>query len=85
MMMRTTLTIDDDIVAKLQSSARKSGRSFKEVVNDALRNGLALEAKAKRLPPFRIEASDLVDLKPGLNYDKVEEIFDELDSPGRLR
>src|SRR5215831_21071728 len=35
--MRTTLTIDDDIVAKINAEMRHSGKSFKQTVNDALR------------------------------------------------
>jgi hypothetical protein len=83
--MRTTITLDDDVAANLRTIARKSGRAFKDVVNDALRKGLALEIAAKRLPPFAIADEHLIRLIPGLNYDKVEEIFDQLDSPSRLR
>ncbi|PYS27035.1 MAG: hypothetical protein DMF75_21135 [Acidobacteria bacterium] len=39
-MMRTTLTLDDDVAAKLDADARRSGRSFKETVNHYLRLGL---------------------------------------------
>jgi hypothetical protein len=83
--MRTTITLDDDVAAKLQSKARKSGRAFKDVVNDALRKGLAVDSQAKHLPPFTIEAEQLLNLRPGLNYDKVEDIFDQLDMPSRIR
>jgi hypothetical protein len=83
--MRTTITLDDDVAAKLHSKARKSGRAFKDVVNDALRKGLAVDSQAKRLPPFAIEAEHLLNLRPGLNYDKVEDIFDQLDTPSRTR
>jgi len=31
--MRTTLTLDDDIAARLQAEARKTGRPFKIVLN----------------------------------------------------
>jgi hypothetical protein len=40
--MRTTLSLDDDLAAILNRKARHSGRSFKEVVNAAIRLGLAL-------------------------------------------
>ncbi len=44
--MRTTLSLDDDVAQKLK---RLTGdRSFKEVVNEALRAGLhALESQAR--------------------------------------
>jgi Arc/MetJ family transcription regulator len=38
--VRTTLTIDDDVAAQLEQ-LRASGRSLKQLVNDALRAGLA--------------------------------------------
>ncbi len=83
--MRTTITLDEDVAAKIQSKVRKSGRSFKDVVNDALRTGFAAEDQVKQLPPFKIEKRHLIRLKRGVNYDKVEEVFDALDSPRRLR
>jgi hypothetical protein len=83
--MRTTITLDADVMAKLRSKVRRSGRSFKDVVNDALRTGLAADAKHRQLAPFVVEEQHLVRLKPGRNYDKVEDVFDMLDGPGRTR
>ena len=41
MHVRTTLTIDDDLAAALKDKAHDERRSFKEVVNEVLRRGLA--------------------------------------------
>lgn len=38
--MRTTLTLDDDLFMALNERARATGRTFKEVVNEAVRRGL---------------------------------------------
>jgi hypothetical protein len=38
--MRTTLTIDDDVAIQLDELRKLDRRSFKVVVNDALRRGL---------------------------------------------
>jgi hypothetical protein len=50
--MRTTLSLDDDLAddlaAILNRKARHSGRSFKEVVNAAIRRGLALGGSRRR-------------------------------------
>ena len=46
--MRTTLTLDDDLFMALNERARESGRSFKEVVNEALRRGL-FETQPRRV------------------------------------
>lgn len=83
--MRTTITLDDDVAAKLQLQARKSGRPFKEVVNEALRTGLAVASKVKQLSPFTVDQEHLIEFKPAYNYDKAEEVFDLLDTPRRLR
>ncbi len=37
--MRTTLTIDEQVAIALQETARRSGKSYKAVVNEALRLG----------------------------------------------
>lgn len=47
--MRTTLTLDDDVAAQLKKLERTQNRSFKEIVNEALREGLArLEQRPAR-------------------------------------
>lgn len=39
--MRTTLTLDPDVAAQLERLQRAQNRSFKDLVNAALREGLA--------------------------------------------
>lgn len=39
--MRTTLTLDDDLAMALHERVRLTGRSFKDVVNEVVRQGLA--------------------------------------------
>ena len=46
--MRTTLTLDDDLFMALNERARATSRSFKEVVNEALRRGL-FETQPRRV------------------------------------
>ena len=38
--MRTTITLEPDVAARLQKEAAKGERTFKQIVNDALRRGL---------------------------------------------
>jgi plasmid stability protein len=78
--MRTTLTLDDDVAAKLKAEQRRAGRTFREVVNEALRQGLASQrVTAKR--SFEITARDLGDLKPGLSLDNVAELIERVEGP----
>jgi hypothetical protein len=79
--VRTTLTLDDDVSAKLSAEVRRSGRSFKQVVNDFLRRGLNARREMKPLHPFRIDARDL-GLRPGFQLDNVWELIDQVEGPG---
>lgn len=49
--MRTTLTIDEELEPLLRQEMLRSGKSFKKVVNDALRAALAEHPDAPT--PFR--------------------------------
>jgi len=80
--MRTTLTLDDDVAAKLQAEARKSGRSFKETVNQVLRLGLHTREKPASIEPFKVDARPMGQ-RPGLNFDDIEGLLDQLDGPLR--
>ena len=79
--MRTTLTLDDDVGAKLKQLARRSGRPFRDVVNDTLRRGLATRASEPRKAPFQVRARDLGALRPGLNLDDVGGLLEEIEGP----
>jgi len=78
--VRTTLTLDEDVKAKLDREVRKNGKSFKEVVNYYLRLGLDNQAKMKPAKPFVVRARPL-GLPPGLSYDNVEELIEQLEGP----
>ena len=79
--MRTTLTLDEDVSQKLRSEARRSGRTFREVVNDALRRGLASRRPEKSGSPFRVRARDLGELQPGLALDSVADVLEHAEGP----
>jgi hypothetical protein len=77
--MRTTLTLDDDVGAKLKSESRRTGRPFREIVNEMLRRGLATQRPASHRQPFTIAARDLGDLRPGLSLDNVAELIEQVE------
>jgi hypothetical protein len=79
--MRTTLTLDDDVAAKLKAEQRRAGRTFREVVNEALRQGLASQRVTAKRQSFKITARDLGDLKPGLSLDNVAELIERVEGP----
>jgi hypothetical protein len=76
--MRTTLTLDDQLARELKEVAHKTGKSFKEVVNETLHNGL----RPKRAPvpkPYRLETVSLGGVRPGINLDKALSIADAIE------
>ena len=69
--MRTTLTLDDDISARLIELQRTLGISFKEAVNLTLRLGLEQQAYNADTPrTFTVHARDMGQ-RPGLDYDNI--------------
>jgi hypothetical protein len=77
---RTTLTLDDDVAARIDREVRRSGRPYRAVVNDALRRGL--ETATPGVPPYRVDARPM-GLRPGVGIDDVAGLIDLLDRPGR--
>jgi len=75
--MRTTLTLDDDVAAKLKSESQRAGRPFREIVNDALRRGLDSRRATSQRRAFEVTARDLGRLKPGLSLDNIAELIEQ--------
>jgi plasmid stability protein len=75
--MRTTLTLDEDVAAKLKVETRRSGQSFRETVNDTLRRGLAARRGVSPRRPFKVVARDLGQLRPGLSLDSVADLIEQ--------
>ena len=77
--MRTTLTLDDDVAAKLKTEAQRAGRPFREIVNDTLRRGLESRRAAIQQLAFKVTARDLGNLKPGLSLDNIAELIEHIE------
>lgn len=56
--MRTTLTIDDDVLQAAQALAKSTGRALGEVFSDLARRSLSAKAtrykRKNKLPMFRV-------------------------------
>ena len=75
--MRTTLTLDDDLGAILKRRAEALGLSFRQVLNDTLRAGLAADigpslANAPKTIPHAFG------FRVGIDLDKLNQLVDDL-------
>ncbi len=73
--MRTTLSLDDDVARLLEHARRRRGTSLKQIVNEALREGLA-RLEAPRTPRKR-HATKAVSLGRCL-LDNVDDVAEAL-------
>ncbi|HEV7923448.1 MAG TPA: ribbon-helix-helix protein, CopG family [Thermoanaerobaculia bacterium] len=80
---RLTITLDDDVAARLDAAARRAGAPVEEVASDTLRRALPaaeerVEGKPYVFPPFTP-----LQLKPGIDIDNIEELLDQVEGPTR--
>ena len=74
--MRTTVTLDPDVETLLRQAARKSGAPFKQVLNNAIREGLRADARAGVFAqPFRQRTFDLG--RPRVDLNTANALADE--------
>ncbi len=73
--MRTTLTLDEDVAARLKREARSRKTRFKNIVNEALRRGLdALTERPEKREPYHVHPWHLGGSRVG-SLDNVEEVL----------
>jgi hypothetical protein len=80
--MRTTVTLDDDVVAKLRELARERNISFKEALNTSVRLGTRAAEGSSR--PYRVPTHSL-GLRPGVELDKALRLAGELEDAELVR
>ncbi len=77
--MRTTLTIDDDVARQIRKVVAKSGKSFKTVVNDALRVGMANDRIAETVTPYDLTPVSMGEVVGPYDLDKALELAERLE------
>jgi hypothetical protein len=78
--MRTTLTLEDDVARKLEEEQRRTQRSFKDVVNDALRVGLALAGRPQQAEPFVVQPHSCGGVRAGIDPNRLNQLLDDLEA-----
>ncbi|HEX7327136.1 MAG TPA: antitoxin [Casimicrobiaceae bacterium] len=79
--MRTTLTLDEDVAARLKAEVRRSGRTFREVANETIRRGLAVPRVVGERAKFRVVPHHFGRLRAGLSLDNTFELIEQLEGP----
>lgn len=80
--MRTTVTLDPDVAAKLKAVARERGISFKQALNTAVRAGLGGDRRGARA--FK-QPSQPMGLRAGFNLDKALQLSAALEEEEIVR
>ena len=80
--MRTTVTLDPDVEARLRKVMRERGLSFKAALNAAIRAGLSSARTAPR--PFTQRTFNL-GLKPGVSLTQALQLAGDIEDEEILR
>lgn len=77
--MRTTLTLDDDVADYLKEQSGIRGVSFKQVVNQVIRQGMTESGVPRKTEEFQVVPHDS-EFLPGIDYMRLNQISDELEA-----
>ncbi|QQS32063.1 MAG: hypothetical protein IPM50_10300 [Acidobacteriota bacterium] len=73
--MRTTLTLDDEVVLGIKRLQKKNpDATFKHIINDVIRKGLEAEGEMVKVP-FKVRADKKARPKSGINYDSISRLI----------
>ena len=79
--MRTTVTIDDQLLVEVKTVAAQSGRTLSAVIEDALRASMARRAERGSIPPLPTIAGG--GLQPGVDLDDSAALLDLMEGTSR--
>ena len=77
--MRTTLTIDDDLLDKAKAVAEKIRTPFRRVVNEALRTGLQMVEDTPPQTRSYCTQPHEMGLKAGRNLDNIQALLSQIE------
>jgi len=77
--MRTTVTLDKDVEKMLRDAMHSSRRSFKQMINAAIRAGLSKKSVGAKRTPFKIKAKPM-GLRDGIDPTALNKLAGELEA-----
>lgn len=78
--MRTTITLEDDVLATIRETMGKEKKSFKEAVNDLIRAGRYARLNAEKETQFELKGRMLKQRK-NFNFDNISSLLEEIEGP----
>jgi plasmid stability protein len=81
-MMRTTINLPDDLLARLKRRAADTNRTLTAVIEDALRRALTPSRRGGKAPAARLTTFGSGGLQPGVDLDDSAALLDLLEAPG---
>jgi hypothetical protein len=72
--VRTTVTLDEDVLARVKAYSKQKDVSFRDALNDLIRIGLLAE-KEPAVKHFQLPKAHPMGQRPGINYDSTEELL----------
>jgi hypothetical protein len=78
--MRTTIRLDDQLLAEAKQLAARTGRTLTAVIEDALRQVLARSDEPKPSRPFKLTTFGGDGLQPGVDLDDSATLLDLMES-----
>jgi hypothetical protein len=82
--MRTTIDINDALLAEVRRRSGESGRPFKEELDRLLRIGLAASENPIAKRPYKVNAHPL-GLKAAFRGESLNQLFDQLEAEDHAR
>ncbi len=76
--MRTTISIDDDVMERARSVADKLGAPFKTIINEALRYGLDQVEQPAKQRIYKTKPHKM-GLRAGHNIDNIQELLAQIE------
>lgn len=72
--MRTTITLDEDVLDRARALTARLHSSFRAVINEALRTGLKHLEKPTKRQPYRTKPHAM-GLRTGYTLDNIQELL----------
>ncbi len=79
--MRTTVNIDDTLLAETKLLAAGTGKTLTAVIEDALRERLTRQQLVAKAKPVRLPTFGGKGLQPGVDLDDSAALHDLMDAP----